>query len=128
MAPEQTILFTIIPRGISVNSATLPVSVVVSPRLVGESKLGAFPDWLEWTRRLKENGMVLVASCAGQTVDARIDTGILRPDLWEQLFKQDTLVRSHQFNDYSQRGIISYSMRQALSALKTSARGARTVW
>ncbi|GAB4429679.1 MAG: hypothetical protein Kow0031_10270 [Anaerolineae bacterium] len=119
MATEQTILFTVIPRGLSVNSDPMPVSVVVSPRLVGEDKLGAFPDWLGWTRRLQERGLTLVLRCAGQSFKTSIDTEILRPDLWEQLFREDTLVRSHQFNDYSQYGIISYSVREALSALKS---------
>ena len=30
---KQTILFTVIPRGVSLNPTTLPVSVVVNPRL-----------------------------------------------------------------------------------------------
>src|SRR5204863_162202 len=33
-------------------------------------------------------------------------------------FNRETLVRSHKFNDYTERGIISYSMRQTLSAIK----------
>ena len=119
MAAQQTVLFTIIPRGISLDSPTMPVSVFVSPRLIGETTLGEFPDWLRWTRRLKRNGLVLVVRCAGQSFDASINTDVLQPDLWKQLFNRDTLVRSHKFNDYSDRGIISYSVRQALSALKT---------
>ena len=118
MAAQQTVLFTIIPRGISLDSPTMPVSVFVSPRLIGETTLGEFPDWLRWTRRLKRNGLVLVVRCAGQSFDASINTDVLQPDLWKQLFNRDTLVRSHKFNDYSDRGIISYSVRQALSALK----------
>src|SRR5581483_1988746 len=119
MAIEQTILFTVIPRGISVDPATMPVSVFVSPRLSGADKLGSFPGWLGWTRRLKDGGLTLTFRCAGQSFDAAIGTEVLRPDLWEQLFKEGTLVRSHPFDDYSDRGIISFSMRQALSALKT---------
>ena len=123
MAPEQTILFTVIPRGLSLDGETMPVSVFVSPRLFGGDRLDSFPDWLKWTRQLKDEGLVLTIRCAGQSFDesfdARIDTEVLQPGLWKQLFKEDTLVRSHQFDDYSQRGIISYSVRQALSVLKT---------
>ena len=54
MAPSQTILFTIIPRGISLNPETLPVSVFISPRLRGADQLGAFPDWLNWTARRQD--------------------------------------------------------------------------
>ena len=127
MAAKQTVLFTIIPRAISVDTPTMPVSVFVSPRLMGETTLGQFPDWLRWTERLQTDGLVLVVRCAGQSFDAPIDTEVLRPELWSQLFNSDTLVRSHKFEDYSQRGIISYSVRQALSALKTRYSGQRLV-
>ena len=118
MAQKQTILFTVMPRGISVNADPLPVSVFVSPRLEGADTLGAFQDWLRWTRRLKHRGLKLQFRCGNRAFTAPIDRDPLQPDLWEQLFKEDTLVRSHVFDDYSDRGIISYPVRQALSALK----------
>ena len=83
MAAQQTVLFTIIPRGISLDNPTMPVSVFVSPRLIGETTLGEFPDWLRWTRRIKRNGLVLVVRCAGQSFDASINTDVLQPDLWK---------------------------------------------
>ena len=49
---QQTILFTVMPRGVSINATKLPISVLVSPRLVGASNLGKFPDWLSWTQQL----------------------------------------------------------------------------
>ena len=52
MAISQTVLFTVMPRGISLNGATLPVSVVVSPRLGGADRLDAFPDFVDWTQKL----------------------------------------------------------------------------
>jgi hypothetical protein len=122
MATSQTILFTVIPRGISINAQSMPVSVYVSPRLFGADRLGSFPDWLEWTARLQNEGLTLVFRCAGQSFSASVATDILRPDLWPQLFKEDTLVRSvvlsHKFDDYTEHGIISFSVRQTLSALK----------
>lgn len=116
---EQTILFTVIPRGISVNTASLPVSVFVAPRLAGARQLGVFTDWLHWTRHLNEDGMELELQCGSRTLTVPIDRRPLHPDLWEELFKEDTLVRSHTFDDYLDRSIISYSMRQSLSALKS---------
>ncbi|MCA1553920.1 MAG: hypothetical protein LC737_06035, partial [Chloroflexi bacterium] len=118
MATAQTILFTIMPRGISLNGDTLPVSVFVAPRLYGADKLGAFEDWLFWTQRLKENGLTLVLRCGANSLDAPINTEPLRPELWAQLFHEDTLVRSHTFDDYTDRGIISYGVRETLSTLK----------
>lgn len=118
MEIEQSIFLTIMPRSISVNTDGLPVSVFVSPRLSGADNLGSFTDWLEWTRKLKENGMELEFQSETRTLNIPIDPEPLRPELWEQLFKYDTLVRSFTFDDYSDRGIISYSVREALSALK----------
>lgn len=118
MAASQTVLFTVIPRGISVNSKSMPVSVIVSPRLSGEDYLGAFLDWLNWTQRLKESGLVFELQCEKNTKKISVDTDILRPELWKQLFNEKTLVRPHEFDDYTDHGMISYSVRNTLSALK----------
>jgi len=118
---SQTILFTVAPRGISVNAETLPVSVFVSPRLFGNGEravLDEFPDWLHWTRLLQEQGLTLTFGCAGQQLDVPIAPEGLRPDLWEALFKPTTLVRSHVVDDYSNHQVISSSTRAALSLLK----------
>jgi len=114
----QTILLTVMPRGISVDPETMPVSVSVSPRLYGDAKLGAFPDWLNWTRYLKEKGISFTFACGTQTVTQTVPTALLRPELWEAMFKESTFVRSHSFDDYSDRAIISPSIRSALSVLK----------
>lgn len=116
---EQTVLFTIIPRGIIIGSGPLPVSVIVSPRLRGDDRLGAYPDWLKWTAILKERGLTLAIRCGSDLHEAQIDTQVLQPQLWEQLFNERTFVRSYQYTDYSERGIISYPVREALSAIKT---------
>ena len=84
MAVEQTILMTAIPRGIAVDTDTLPVSVFVSPRLRGAVKLGAFPDWLSWTRRIAEDGLTLTLRCGAETVDVAVDQERLDPGLWER--------------------------------------------
>jgi hypothetical protein len=119
MASQQTILFTVIPRGVNIDPKTLPVSVFVAPQLTGDDHLGAFPDWLKWTRRLKDAGLTLGFHCEGATLNRPIDASVLRPELWEQMFHEQTLVRSRKYDDYTDRGIISFSMRQSLSALKT---------
>ncbi|HKR01391.1 MAG TPA: hypothetical protein VJT09_12010 [Pyrinomonadaceae bacterium] len=118
MAASQTVIFTVVPRGVSIDPQAMPVSVVVSPRLSGENRLGLFPDWLKWTARLKERGLTLTFNCAGQSFNAAVGTRLLRPELWAQLFNEETLVRPHKFDDYTERGIISFSVRQTLSALK----------
>jgi hypothetical protein len=118
MAPTQTILFTVMPRSLSISGERLPISVYVSPRLMGESVLGAFPDWLDWTARLQEGGMLLIFEAEGQSFEAAIDREPLRPDLWRALFNQETFVRSHAFQDNTGAGVLSYGVRETLSAIK----------
>jgi hypothetical protein len=118
MAVAHTVLFTVLPRGVSLNPAALPVSILVSPRLTGADRLGMFPDWLDWTGRLHQ-GATLTLKCGARTREVRIDRGPLEPRLWRALFNQDTFVRSRTFDDYSQHGIVSYSVRETLSALKS---------
>ncbi len=117
MATPHTVLFTVIPRGISVNGASLPVSVVVSPRLVGRDRLDAYPDWVNWTETVKA-GVEFTFACGTRTATVGIDTAPLRPDLWRALFHADTFVRSRAFDDYSSHGVMSFSVRETLSALK----------
>jgi hypothetical protein len=120
MPAEQTILFTVTPRGISLNSTTTPVSIFVSPRLDGAGHLRDFPDWLKWTRHLHGDGLKLELKCGANTQAFVINRTGLRPELWEQLFKAKTYVRPHKsLEDYSTRGLISFSVRENLSALKS---------
>ena len=120
MATTQTILFTVIPRSLSFSSGAKPVSIFVSPRLDGASHLGAFPDWLNWTRHLHDEGLDLELHCGAKTQTFPVPGAGLRPDLWEQLFNSRTYVRSHKtFDNYTDRAMISYPVRDALSALKS---------
>jgi hypothetical protein len=117
----QTILFTVMPRSISIDPKTMPVSVYVSPRLFSDARrpvLSEFPDWLNWTRWLQESGLKLNFRCDGKDFAASVPVKHLRPELWEAIFKKDTWVQSHTFDDYSEHHIVSYSNRSALSLLK----------
>jgi len=120
MAVSQTITFTAIPDGMSLNAERLPVSVLVSPRLVGSDRLGSYRDWLHWTGKCKETGLEVTFECNGQTLTLGAQLEQLRPELWDALFNQKTFVRSHQFNDYSGKFIASYPVRAALSSLKST--------
>ena len=119
MTPQQTILFTIMPRGISTEVGPSPVSISVSPRLSGDKRLGSFPDLVSWTHDLKERGLTLTISCGGATHRAAIDQEVLQPKLWKQLFNEDTFVRPFEYPDYAERGLQTFSVRETLSAIKT---------
>lgn len=118
MASAQ-LVFTVMPRGLTADRDLLPVSVYVSPRLVGADRLGAFPDWLRWTERLVTSGLALKFSAAGGDLTLPVDTSALRPDLWAAAFSADTYVRSHTFDDFSHHGVFSWNVRYALSTLKS---------
>lgn len=116
--PSQTVLISAMPRALSIVGDTLPVSVLVSPRLSGSRTLEAFPDWMHWTQRLKDNGFALTVTVNGKAIPVRIDTAPLRPDLWAALFSADTLVNDYEFDDYGDRTVISYPVRDAMLAVK----------
>jgi hypothetical protein len=117
---NQTILFTVLPRGLTIDRAALPVSVFVSPRLRDGERLGEFRDWLHWTKDLADGGLRLTLQCGARKHTVEIDRTPLRPELWEAMFHRRTFVRSHAFNDYTDRAIISYPARVALSVIKTA--------
>ena len=116
---KQTILFTVMPRGVSLNTPTLPVSVVVSPRLYEDSLLDQFPDWLDWTPQLKQQGLALTFRCGAKKLTLKVDTKPLRPELWQAMFNRDTYVLPYAYKDYSERAIFSYPVRLGLSTLKS---------
>ena len=117
---NQTILFTVLPRGVTINPATMPVSVFVSPRLHGADRLAHFPDWLDWTGDLSQRGLTLTLRCGAKTMSVDINRTPLRPALWRAMFNDQTFVRSHAFNDYTDRAIMSYPARVALSVIKAT--------
>ncbi len=118
-AAKQRILFTVTTRAVSLGAGTLPLSIHVSPRLYAETTLGAFPDWETWTERIEDHGLELELVCGPNTHTVTVPPKPLRPDLWAALFDSETLVRSHEFDDYSGRSVLSYSVRDTIGALKS---------
>ena len=117
MAKTQTIVMTVIPRGR--DEHRLPAGVRLRDAQARRRRQARrLPDWLQWTRRLKENGLTLTLRCEGNEQDVTVDPQRLDPLLWESLFTEDTFVRSFEFDDYS-GPVMSYSVRQALSVLKS---------
>ena len=94
MANSQLIICTAIPRSIRLDPATVEVSVLVTPRLSGDNRLGSYPDWVQWTRRRQQHPLHVVFECAGSTHAVDVPVGGLRPDLWEALFDAQTYARS----------------------------------
>src|SRR5438045_8765489 len=102
-SPTQTIMFAAMARGIAIDKPTLPVSVLVSPRLAGAPTLDAFPDWLNWTKHLKNDGLKLTFAANGHSHTATVDPTPLRPELWDAIFDEKTHVDDYSIDDYGQR-------------------------
>jgi len=120
MANTQLVVFTPVPVNVQLEPDAIRMSVLVSPRLRGDEFLGAYPDWLTWTTLRQRTGLKVTFECAGSRLDVDVDTAALRPDLWDALFDDETFVRSHTFDDYSDEFVSSYSTRDALGVLKST--------
>ncbi|MFL6100303.1 MAG: hypothetical protein ACJ71T_10150 [Actinomycetales bacterium] len=120
MATSQRIIVTPVPAGLQLNPETIRVSIVISPRLSGEDRLGPYDEWLHWTARRQGLGLSVTFECAGHTLTVAPDTSQLRPTRWDALFDEDTYVRPYQFDDYSESFVPSYSTRTAVGLLKST--------
>lgn len=106
---RQTILWTVVPSGLTDDGLRLRASLVVSPRLETDEvpyRLGQFPDWLDWPAKL-----------AAATFALRFDGGPTAPATvmsapssaaWAALFHADTPLEPYAFEGLRDRPIRSY--------------------
>ncbi len=121
---KQSLLWTTVPNGYTEDDKSLRVSLLLSPRLdpAGEPELLAtFPDFFadtgDWTATLAKTNFILhfagtSVPIAGDdfTSKNRVDDRLGKPDapVWRALFSAKTLVRGYQFNDPSNKLVLSY--------------------
>lgn len=106
---SQQVIWTCLPNG-HADETELHVSVMVSPRLKlfgGPPELSQFDDWLNWPAKLAHREWTFEidgVKRSGNLVSA--------PDsaVWKALFPPTTYVKSHTFQDFSDRTILSYPM------------------
>jgi len=121
---SQNLVFVLLPNGI-LPAKTLSLSVYLTPRLQSGNTLAAFPDFLDWAGLVKDHGLTLTFGCAGKTHAVPVTQGILRSDVWQEIFKKDTYVEPYKIPDFDQRLIVSYPVREATSFLKYAYQCAR---
>jgi hypothetical protein len=114
------LLATVCPAGGTAGAGAPRANIYLTPRLSGAQLLSAFPDWLDWTSRVKQHGLSFTLSCAGATTAVHADTAPLRPDLWAAIFSGGALVERYQPPDYSQRLLVSFSHRAADNFVRTA--------
>ncbi len=121
MAKKQTIIWTALPNGIA--NGQLQLSVFVSLRLhtdegLPRPTLGQFDDFKNWPDKIK--GMKFTAQFEGQQpLDATRVGAAPEAELWSALFKDSTYVEPYQFDDFSNRPVISHPVLQLDSFVKS---------
>jgi len=110
MAQKQTIIWTALPNGMA--NGQLNISVFVSPRLQTDEglphpTLAQFNDFLTWPSKIKN--MKFQVQLEGlPPVDATRVAPDPDPALWAALFKATTYVEPYQFDDYTNRRVLSH--------------------
>jgi hypothetical protein len=118
---SQTLIFATLPNGLDANNKKLRLSLYLAPRLDGGATLAEFPDFLHWTQQMKDHGIKFTISCGANSASvapAAAALKNLRPDVWDSIFKPNTVIETYQVTDYTKQLIVSYPSRQALSYLK----------
>jgi hypothetical protein len=120
--PNQKIVWTALPNGVSGANAdrVLNLSVFVAPRLTEGDQLRLWPILADWTNHIGDATFKVTFERPGgtTTIDAKRVGEALEPELWRALFKPDTFVHPHVFDNYSGRRIISYPARRVHRAVK----------
>ncbi len=105
-APDQRMVFTPIPKGIS--GGNVIVSVYIAPRLTPSASpgtLGAFPDWLPWPSTAITWGSVKVNGIAHA---ATVVSAAPIASLWSALFNSTTPVNGFNYQSLASQRIFSY--------------------
>jgi hypothetical protein len=121
MAKKQTIIWTALPNGIA--NGQLQLSVFVSPRLQTDEglprpTLSQFDDFKNWPDKIKD--MKFTVQFEGRSpVDAARVGNAPEPELWSALFKDSTYVEPYQFDDFSNRPVLSHPVLHLDSFVKS---------
>ena len=129
----ESIMFTLLPNGATLDGKNLKLSVFVSPRLVpppaGTNTLNDFPHWQNWPTVLKNlatNGFTVTFKQGASTYTppvANLVTSVGPPPipdstLWLEIFPLSTFVQPYAFDDYSNVNILSYPARNVHSFIQ----------
>lgn len=115
---RQTVIWTVLPNGREPGPGArdrLRVSIVVSPRLTPEApdeqRLAAFATWLKWPDLLAQTrfGLQVGNQLLPLEIASKPD-----PELWHELFHEDTPVAGFVYQDMSRVNLRSYSVRNVM--------------
>jgi hypothetical protein len=118
----QEIIVTVLPNGRDPRRSDLfHVSLHFSPRLTsvgGQETLAHFPDFVNWAEVAAELKVVLVTNTGDEIAIDRLESeDSPNPEIWVQLFPDDTWVRPHAFADLAGFRIRSYGVEHIMARL-----------
>ncbi|MGA8938581.1 MAG: hypothetical protein WB439_05385 [Acidobacteriaceae bacterium] len=114
---NQILTFVALPNGLTAKGK-LRVSVYLTPRLQGAATLDKFPDMLYWAARIKKRGMKLTLASGANTATVAVNPAVLRPDVWNSIFKAKTFVEKYQVPPLDKNLLVSYPSRDVMSFVK----------
>ena len=117
MSASQALNAIAVPAGPADGGRSVLVSVVLSPRLAGAPLLSDFPDWQDWTRRVRDGGLRVGLTVAGSSIAAEADVTALRPELWESIFGAGAQVAAYPVPGAEPPLIVSYPALATAAAL-----------
>src|SRR5438132_13324941 len=119
--PIEEVIWTALPNGLAVSGVErkLQLSVLVSPRLKHGGTLDLCRDFVDWPRTLAGIKFAIHIGAARFIENNGVTrVSVANSELWRALFKHDTVVRSHTFDDYKERRIHSYPVMNVLGFIK----------
>ena len=120
-AASDKIVWTALPQGVVTKNGVrcLWATVFVSPRLYGASNgvLSSFPDFADWPSIVGQMSFGLNFGSSFQIPAAPLQSFAGDSALWKSLFQPGTYVKGYQFEDNTQRRIVSYPVRMVIDFL-----------
>lgn len=124
MTTVQNIFWIALPNGVITEGGIrhLCLSVFVSPRLRTDegTTLSHFPDFLDWGARMQPDQVKFTIEADNLQVPATITSAPPSPDLWKALFTPETPIVPYEFDDFSNRPIVSYPVSSVQNYVKKS--------
>lgn len=114
---DQTLTAVVLPAGLAAGG-NLRANIYLSPRLSGATELTSFPDWLAWPELIRQHGLEFELKCGANTATVAVERGLLRPDVWREIFPVHTIVSEYPQPDFDQRLIVSYPVQDAAAFVK----------
>lgn len=96
----QRIVWTALPNGIDSDSGKRRLSVLVSPRLVGDSRaisrrIEGYANWRDWPATI--SAAAFTVKVGGQSIPANLVSSP-QSNIWQAMFPDDTPVRDWEFD------------------------------